>query len=197
MNPFIVLDPLVHLLYVVLLPLIPHAPAILLIAGITLLARLALHPLMRKPGLLTLVAQVPIFGVVYRLFTAPVIAGQHNLLLDQTLLGAPMSAHLLSAGWPAVFVLLGVLACIAAVGWLTVLDARANPAPLKLPDDQPAEVAAAMERMQRVTPYLSLGSVLFAAFMPLAAMLYLLTSSTWSLLERRHLRARSAAAVVA
>ncbi|WP_446665942.1 hypothetical protein [Flexivirga sp. B27] len=70
----------------------------------------------------------------------------------------------------------------------TVLDAKTHQPELTLPDDRPAEVAAAAEKMQRVAPYLSLGSVVFAALMPLAAMLYLLTSSTWSLLERRHLR---------
>lgn len=182
------LDPFVHVLYDVVRPLAEHVPAAALVVALTLLVRLALHPLMRRPGLLTVVAQAPVFATIYRLFTSPVIAGQQNLLLDQSLLGAPMAGHLVGAGLPGVFVLGGLLALIAAVAWLTVLDARAHVPALVIPDGQPPELAAAAARMQRVAPYLSLGSVVFAALMPLAAMLYLLTSSTWSLLERRHLR---------
>ncbi|RNI20644.1 hypothetical protein EFY87_13690 [Flexivirga caeni] len=186
------LDPFVHLLYAVVAPLARHVPAAALVVALTLLTRLALHPLMRRPGLLTALAQAPVFATIYRLFTTPVIAGQQNLLLDQSLLGVPMSGHLLVVGVPGIFVLGVVLALIVAVAWLTVLDTRTHLPELALPAGQPPEVAAVAERMRRVTPYLSLGSVLFAAFMPLAAMLYLLTSSTWSLLERRHLRAAAA-----
>lgn len=188
MHVLALLDPFVHLLYDAVRPLIAHVPAAALVVALTLLTRLALHPLMRRPGLLTVIAQAPVFATVYRLFTSPVISGQQNLLLDQSLIGAPMAGHLLSVGLPGVFVLIGVLLLVAAVGWLTVLDAKTHRPELTLPDNQPAEVVAAAEKMQRVAPYLSLGSVIFAALMPLAAMLYLLTSSTWSLLERRHLR---------
>lgn len=188
MHILALLDPFVRLSYDVVRPLAEHVPAAVLVVALTLLVRLALHPLMRRPGLLTVLAQAPVFATIYRLFTSPVISGQQNLLLDQSLLGAPMAGHLASVGLPGVFVLAGLLALIGVVSWLTVLDARAHPPQLALPDGQPAEVAAAAARMQRVTPYLSLGSVVFAALMPLAAMLYLLTSSSWSLLERRHLR---------
>ena len=37
-------------------------------------------------------------------------------------------------------------------------------------------------------PYLSFGTVLFAAFVPLSAGLYLLTTTTWTLVERGLLR---------
>ncbi len=188
MHVLALLDPFVHLVYAVIRPLAEHVPAAALVVALTLLTRLALHPLMRRPGLLTALAQAPVFATIYRLFTSPVIAGQQNLLLDQSLLGAPMAGHLLSVGVPGLFVLGGLLILIAAVAWLTVLDARAHVPALVIPDGQPPEVAAVAARMQRVTPYLSLGSVVFAALMPLAAMVYLLTSSTWSLLERRHLR---------
>ncbi|MFC6704398.1 hypothetical protein [Flexivirga alba] len=188
MHVVALLDPFVHLLYDVIGPLAEHVPAAALVVALTLLTRLALHPLMRRPGLLTALAQAPVFATIYRLFTSPVIAGQQNLLLDQSLLGAPMAGHLLSVGLPGLFVLGGLLILIAAVAWLTVLDARAHVSALVIPDGQPPEVAAVAARMQRVAPYLSLGSVVFAALMPLAAMFYLLTTSTWSLLERRHLR---------
>jgi len=170
MHVLALLDPFVDVLYDVVRPLAEHVPAAALVVALTLLTRLALHPLMRRPGLLTIVAQAPVFATIYRLFTSPVIAGQQNLLLDQSLLGAPMTGHLLTVGAPGVFVLGGLLALIAAVGWLTVLDARAHVPELKLPDGQPPEIAAAAARMQRVAPYLSLGSVVFAALMPLAAM---------------------------
>lgn len=188
MHVLALLDPFVHLLYDVVGPLTTHVPAAILVIALTLLVRLALHPLMRRPGLVTAIAQAPVFAIVYRLFTTPVIAGQQNLLLDQSMLGAPMAGHLLGVGIPGLFVLVGLLALIAAVAWLAVLDARTHPATVAFPVGQPPEVAAAAQRVQRVAPYLSLGSVVFAALMPLAAMLYLLTSTTWSLLERRHLR---------
>lgn len=188
MHVLALLDPFVHLSYDVVRPLAEHVPAAALVVALTLLTRLALHPLMRRPGLLTALAQAPVFATIYRLFTSPVIAGQQNLLLDQSLLGAPMAGHLLSTGVPGLFVIGGLLVLVAAIAWLTVLDARAHAPELTLPDGQPPEVAAVAARMQRVAPYLSLGSVVFAALMPLAAMVYLLTSSTWSLLERRHLR---------
>lgn len=70
------------------------------------------------------------------------------------MLGAPMSAHLASAGAPGVLVLIGLLALLAAITWLTVLDARTHQPALHLPDDQPAEVVAAAERVRRVAPYL-------------------------------------------
>jgi len=194
MHILAVLDPLVDVLYAVVRPLAEHVPAAVVVVALTLLTRLALHPLMRRPGLLTAVAQAPVFATIYRLFTSPVVAGQQNLLLDQSLLGAPMAGHLLGVGLPGVFVLAGVLTLIAVVGWLTVLDTRAHLPELTLPDGRSPEVAAAAARMQRVAPYLSLGSVVFAALMPLAAMCYLLTSSTWSLLERRHLRGLAATA---
>lgn len=188
MHVLALLDPFVHLLYDAVRPLAAHVPAAALVVGLTLLARLALHSLMRRPGLLTVLAQAPVFATIYRLFTSPVIAGQQNLLLDQSLLGAPMAGHLLGTGLPGVLVLGGLLLLIAGVAWLTVLDSRAHLPALTIPDGQPAEVAAAADRVRRVAPYLSLGSVVFAALMPLAAMLYLLTSSAWSLVERRHLR---------
>lgn len=188
MNVLALLDPFVHLLYDVVRPLAEHVPAAALVVALTLLTRLALHPLMRRPGLLTVLAQAPVFATIYRLFTSPVIAGQQNLLLDQSLVGAPMAGHLLSVGVPGLFVIGALLVMIAAVAWLTVLDARAHVPAVAIPDGQPPEVAAVAARMQRVAPYLSLGSVVFAALMPLAAMFYLLTSSAWSLLERRYLR---------
>lgn len=193
MHILALLDPFVHLLYDAVRPLVAHVPAAALVVALTLLTRLALHPLMRRPGLITVIAQAPVFATVYRLFTSPVIAGQQNLLLDQSLVGAPMAGHLMTVGLPGVFVLGGLLLLIAAIGWLTVLDTRTHLPELKIPDGQPPEMAAVAAKMQRVAPYLSLGSVVFAALMPLAAMLYLLTSSTWSLLERRHLRDRQAA----
>lgn len=183
------LNPLVHLAYLGALPALAHLPAALIVILVTVLARTVLHPLMRRPGLLTAMLQLPVFAVIYRLFTSPVIAGQQNLLLDQTMLGAPMAGHVIGAGLPALAVLVGLLALIALVAWLTVLDARAHPAPLPAVEGQPEEVVRVAARLRAVAPYASLGSVVFAVFMPLAAMLYLLTSSTWSLAERRRLRA--------
>lgn len=80
------------------------------------------------------------------------IAGAHNRLLDHTVLGTPLSQHLLGAG--------------ADERWM----------------------ADSMEQVTRVMPLLSFLTVAAVASLPLAAGLYLVTSTTWSLLERASLR---------
>jgi YidC/Oxa1 family membrane protein insertase len=124
-------------------------------------------------GCLPLLIQIPFFSVMYRLFTLPTVAGQPNDLLGHTLCGVPLGLHLTgahSAGRLAVF---GVLyAALAVVGYLGFRKARA------------ASAAAPGSPGSALLPYLSFGTVLFAALVPLAAALYLLTTGAWSAAER-------------
>ncbi|MFI6156550.1 YidC/Oxa1 family membrane protein insertase [Kitasatospora sp. NPDC051170] len=119
-------------------------------------------------GCLPMLVQIPFFSVMYRLFTTP------NDLLDHTLFGVPLGLHVggaHGAGQVAVFVALEV--GLAAVGFVNYRRAR--------------RAAAAQETPQpgaRVLPYLSFGSVVFALLVPVAAALYLLTTSVWSTAER-------------
>lgn len=134
-------------------------------------------------GCLPLLAQAPVVGLLYAVFLHPLIAGHANTLLTQTLFGVPLGSGLWSglvAGSldPATAVVIGVLVVlIAAVGEATRRLFR--PAPV--PEGTPALPPAALGALQFATAVVAL-------FVPLAAGLYLLTTSAWTLGQRLVLR---------
>lgn len=153
------------------------------------------------PGLL----QAPFVVVLFRLFTSPEIDGRHNDLLDDTLFGVELGQRVtdgLTGGAGVVF--LALFAVLAVLAWLMSRRMRANAA-TSAPagggagaggatggpaDAGPgAEVAAAMGRILPLLPYLT---VVGAAFVPLAAGLYLLTATAWVVVEQRILHRRPA-----
>jgi YidC/Oxa1 family membrane protein insertase len=108
--------------------------------------------------------QAPAFMVLYRVFT---LDGSGTLLAAEVF-GSPLAAQGLAAGWP----LLALIAALAAVA--TVVAVRAS--------------RAAAPKWTLVLPYLT---VVPALFVPLAAGLYLLTSTAWSAVENAVLLSRS------
>jgi YidC/Oxa1 family membrane protein insertase len=154
-------------------------------------------------GLLPALAQFPVLFVVYRLFVSPRIGDQANALLADRLFGVPLGSHLrdalsgpaASAAHLAVFAAL--LAAIAAVAsWSFVRGKTAvvqTPDPARRGPAAPAPGSSpAMGRLLRLLPY---GTVLTAAFVPLATGLYLVTTTLWTVVERRALtRPRRASA---
>ena len=146
-------------------------------------------------GCLPTLAQAPVLTAVYSLFAHPTIAGHANELLGHTLGGAVLGANLpvaLGAGLATVWPYLVLLAVLAVVVELTRRASlrAAGPAAAGAPvpgapgSAGPATVPG-MTGMLRVLPFVS---VVFAAFAPLAAALYLVTSASWTLLERAVLR---------
>lgn len=135
-------------------------------------------------GMLPLLAQIPVVTLVYAVFTHPTIAGHANALLGEHAFGAPLGTSfvgLTGAGagvWPAMLVYLGVLALIAVV---TTVSRRV----LTLPQAEGATTPAGMLRALSFLPYVT---VVFAAFVPLAAAVYILTSTAWTVAERWTLR---------
>jgi YidC/Oxa1 family membrane protein insertase len=124
-------------------------------------------------GFAPLLLQWPFLSVMYLLFRSPQIGGAANTLLARDLFGVPLGLHWLSGAGAvsaqgAVF--LGVFALLAGLCWLSARLGRLMTAP---------GVQAGL--LARVLPYLT---VVFAAFVPLAAGIYLLTSLAWSLAER-------------
>jgi YidC/Oxa1 family membrane protein insertase len=118
--------------------------------------------------------QLPVFTVVYRLFLSPAVGGHANLLLAHTLLGVPLGERwLFTAGafGPHGLVFLGLFALLAAVAWWTSRRTYA---------DQPPPPGA-LGTILRLLPF---GTVAVAAYVPLAAGLYLATSTVWSAAER-------------
>ncbi|SOB83972.1 YidC/Oxa1 family membrane protein insertase [Streptomyces sp. 1331.2] len=119
-------------------------------------------------GCLPMLVQIPFFSVMYRLFTTP------NDLLDHTLFGVPLGLHVTGAHGVGQFAVFGLLyAGLAAVGYVNYR--RARRAAAAQPTPQPGAA---------LLPYLSFASVLFALLVPVAAALYLLTTSVWSAAER-------------
>ena len=78
-------------------------------------------------GFAPLLAQWPVFSVLYLLFRSPTVGGVPNLLLSRDLLGVPLGSHWLSgAGILSVhgIVFLSVLAVLAAACWFVARVAR-------------------------------------------------------------------------
>jgi len=113
------------------------------------------------PGLL----QLPAVIALYSAFTQATVNGRPNTLFTLELFGTPLGTHGLAAGWP----LLALLAAIAVVATVTSRRMRHGGGPAWL----------------SVLPYLTLVP---AATMPLAAGLYLLTTTAWSAAETAVLR---------
>ncbi|HEY7881586.1 MAG TPA: membrane protein insertase YidC [Streptosporangiaceae bacterium] len=145
-----------------------------------------------------LLLQWPFLSVMYLLFRSPTVGGTANTLLTHDLFGVPLGVHWLSGAGPlglasgqgVVFV--GLFALLAALCWLSarlgrLMTAQATgtaPAPGAAAGAGAAGAPAAAGRpglLVRALPYLT---VVIAAFAPLAAGIYLLTTLAWSLAER-------------
>jgi YidC/Oxa1 family membrane protein insertase len=141
-------------------------------------------------GFAPLLLQWPFLSVMYLLFRSPTVGGTANTLLTHDLFGVPLGAHWLSgAGLASTqgVVFVGLFALLAGLCWLSarlgrLMTAQAtgiSPAP-----GAAAGAAGAAGRaglLVRALPYLT---VVIAAFAPLAAGIYLLTTLAWSLAER-------------
>ena len=135
-------------------------------------------------GIAPLLLQWPFLSVMYLLFRSPLVGGKPNMLLSHDLLGAPLGMHWLSGAGPASLqgaVFLGVFALLAGLCWLSARLGRLMAAQASGAQAAPATTGGS-GLLVRVLPYLT---VVIAAFTPLAAGIYLLTSLAWSLAERR------------
>ncbi|MEU3470894.1 YidC/Oxa1 family membrane protein insertase [Streptomyces sp. NPDC006687] len=194
-------------------PVLAESATAAAIVLFTLLVRLALFPLGRAAfraatpaaGCLPMLLQLPVFYLMYRSFSS---GGE---LLGHRLFAAPLGARWAGAleeggvfGAQGV-VFLGLFAGIAVVAaWSAVRGRRAAAAAPAVPPVLPgakgagaaaavpsAEQLAAMRKLGGVLPLLSFGTLITAAVVPLAAGLYLLTTTAWSVAERAWLQRRS------
>ena len=133
-----------------------------------------------------LLLQWPFLSVMYLLFRSPTVGGTANTLLTHDLFGVPLGAHWLSGAGPlglasaqgVVFV--GLFALLAGLCWLSARLGRLMTAQATGTSSAPG-AAGRPGLLVRALPYLT---VVIAAFAPLAAGIYLLTSLAWSLAER-------------
>jgi len=110
-------------------------------------------------------AGAPFLFVTYRLFSTD------RDLLEHTLFGAPLGLHPLSGLFGEhALVLCALIALLSAVAWVQRRRTLAEP-------EAPSWIAL-----------LPFGTVVAALFVPLAAGVYLLTSTTWTTVERPALR---------
>lgn len=143
-------------------------------------------------GFVPLLAQWPVFSVLYLLFRSPTVAGGPNSLLSRSLFGVPLGTHWLSGGvataglHAAVFPV--VLAILAAICWLSVWVARRMTAAMAGTASAVPGTGGVAGFLTKVLPYIT---VVIAAFAPLAAAVYLVVSVSWSVGERRVFAARS------
>ncbi|MEU6864095.1 YidC/Oxa1 family membrane protein insertase [Streptomyces sp. NPDC046876] len=165
-------------------------------------------------GCLPVLLQLPVFFLMYRAFTSSAE------LLDHRLLGAPLGSRWADAlGAGGVFgaqglVFLGLFAAIAVVAaWSAVRGRRAAAAAAVAAAAAPARAAApaavgaaasgsaaaaalsaeqqeVLRKVGGVLPLLSFGTLITAAVVPLAAGLYLVTTTAWSVAERAWLQYR-------
>lgn len=135
-------------------------------------------------GCLPVLLQAPFLSVMYRLFESATINGKPNDLLSHSLFGATLNQHWLPVMQgavpftPAGLVFIGLFALLAAVATYSV---RWQNAHLMAAPDTPIPGG----RLLRMLPY---GTILIAAFLPLAAGIYLLTTNAWTTAERAWLR---------
>ncbi|MYW66036.1 membrane protein insertase YidC [Streptomyces sp. SID8379] len=146
-------------------------------------------------GCFPMLFQMPAFFLLYHVFSSGSIGGEPNALLGHTLGAAPLGGRFTDAlGHGGLFgsqglVYVALFALVATVATFNYrrtkrqmeLSAAARPA-----DDQQSQVpgAGAMGAMTKFMPLMSFFTLFTVAAVPLAAALYVVTSTTWSAIER-------------
>ncbi|MDQ1019258.1 YidC/Oxa1 family membrane protein insertase [Streptomyces afghaniensis] len=136
------------------------------------------------PGLL----QVPAFFLLYHLFSSDTIGGRANELLDHRLFAAPLGerwADALQGGLlgGAGLVYAGLFVVVAGVAVFSYrLSKRMMAASPALPAGE--QQVAGLGAVAKVMPFMSFFTLVTVAVVPLAAALYVVTSTTWSVVER-------------
>lgn len=142
-------------------------------------------------GCLPSLFQLPAFFLLYHLFSSSRIGGEANALLDHKLFAAPLGGRWADAlGDGGVFgaqglVYLGLFAIVAAVATFNFRRTKQQMA-MAAPADggSDAQQVPGMGAMTKVMPFMSFMTLFTVAFVPLAAALYVVTSTTWSAVER-------------
>ncbi|MCX5382236.1 YidC/Oxa1 family membrane protein insertase [Streptomyces sp. NBC_00083] len=141
------------------------------------------------PGLL----QMPAFFLLYHVFSSTSIGGKENGLLDHALFQAPLGGNWTAAlAHGGVFgarglvyvVLFAIVAAVATFNYRRMKRQMAA-TPVVAPGGQDA--VPGMAAMSKFMPLLSFGTLISVGVVPLAAALYLVTSTTWTAVERAFL----------
>ncbi|MHB9861478.1 YidC/Oxa1 family membrane protein insertase [Streptomyces sp. YIM S03343] len=143
------------------------------------------------PGLL----QLPAFALLYHLFSNTTVGGHANELLTHQLFAAPLGdrwADALSGGGllgAAGMVYLGLFAVVAAVATFNFrrtkrMTALGGLARESVPVSDGGQQVPGLGAIGKVAPFMSFFTLVTVAVVPLAAALYVVTSTTWTAVER-------------
>jgi YidC/Oxa1 family membrane protein insertase len=144
---------------------------------------------------------LPAFFLLYHLFSNSTIGGEANALLTHKLFAAPLGGRWADAlGEGGVFgaqglVYLGLFAVVAAVATFnyrrTKRQMAATPVvpvgpvgPVGPGEGADGPQVPGLGAITKVMPLMSFMTLFTVAFVPLAAALYVVTSTTWSAVER-------------
>jgi YidC/Oxa1 family membrane protein insertase len=125
-------------------------------------------------GCWPLLAQMPFFFALYQVIYRPVIAGGPNVLLGKTFFGVPLEQHWLQlAGWAKIFSAAGltILALTTAMAVTTFISQR------QLMNKQTAQVNPQQQMLMKIMPLMFF---VFAINVPLAVIIYWVTTNFWS-----------------
>ncbi|MBG0854966.1 YidC/Oxa1 family membrane protein insertase [Streptomyces spinoverrucosus] len=137
------------------------------------------------PGLM----QLPAFFLLYHLFSNPTIGGEANALLGHQLLAAPLGDRwvdalgdggVLGAAGLVYVGLFAVVAVVAVFNYRRTKRTMAAGGPVPADGEQVPGLGA----VTKVMPFMSFFTLVTVAVVPLAAALYVVTSTTWSAVER-------------
>ncbi|MFE0804838.1 YidC/Oxa1 family membrane protein insertase [Streptomyces sp. NPDC058812] len=145
-------------------------------------------------GCLPSLCQIPAFFLLYHLFSSSTIGGRANELLSHQLLAAPLGgrwADALGDGGPAGGAGLVYVALFAFVAGVAVFSYRLTKRTMAERPMLPAGAGAGdgeqvpgLGAITKVMPFMSFFTLVTVAVVPLAAALYVVTSTTWSAVER-------------
>jgi YidC/Oxa1 family membrane protein insertase len=125
-------------------------------------------------GCWPLLAQMPFFFALYQVIYAKQIAGGPNVLIGKTFFGVPLQQHWLQLdGWDKVFSAAGltILALTTAMSLTTYVSQR------QLMNKQTAQVNPQQQMIMKIMPLMFF---VFAVNVPLAVIIYWVTTNFWS-----------------
>jgi YidC/Oxa1 family membrane protein insertase len=125
-------------------------------------------------GCWPLLAQMPFFFALYQVIIAPVVAGEPNILRDKTFFGVLLQQHWLKlVGWDKVFSAAGItiLVLTTTMSLTTYISQR------QLMSRQAAQVNPQQQMLMRIMPLMFF---VFAVNVPLALIIYWVTTNFWS-----------------
>ncbi|WP_210591024.1 YidC/Oxa1 family membrane protein insertase [Streptomyces sp. GESEQ-35] len=141
-------------------------------------------------GCLPSLFQLPAFFLLYHLFSNTTIGGEANQLLTHELFAAPLGDRwtdaLAGGGFfgAAGLVYVGLFALVAAVAAFNYRRTKRMMAANVLVPVSDSGPVPGLGAMTKVMPFMSFFTLVTVAVVPLAAALYVVTSSTWSAVER-------------